>query len=247
MHSGAVRWSQGRLALVAFASTLPLAESDETLASGARASETAPIQPRESPPKERGPSPWLTGGVPALVAVASLFLSIYTLIVSNRPPDVTLSVPDRVRLAQGQDGAWLYLQPRFVSSGHTERVEVITGIRVLVTRGEEENPVAFIWSEQGEWAYDLETNSLSWTYVGDPAPLVVGPASPQLPIGLFTAPTASYWEAGDYRLTIVADRAIEQAPLSESFALHVSPEIVAQLDARRGEIFLTLPTEPLDD
>ncbi len=69
---------------------------------------------------------------PFAIAALSLALAIYGLVDARRAPRVLLSLPDRVRMAQGSDTGWLYLQPRFVSTGRNERVEVITDVRLLV-------------------------------------------------------------------------------------------------------------------
>lgn len=65
---------------------------------------------------------------------------------------------------------------------------------------------------------------LTRIFVADAAPLIVGPSSPQLPYCLFEGPPDWRWQAGSYRVTIVADRGPEVSPLRTSFAMTLPAE-----------------------
>lgn len=45
---------------------------------------------------------WLTVEAPVAISLFSLLLSVYTIVVSNREPDIWLSAPDVVRVAAGE-------------------------------------------------------------------------------------------------------------------------------------------------
>ncbi|HEU0115715.1 MAG TPA: hypothetical protein VFQ80_13605 [Thermomicrobiales bacterium] len=209
-------------------------------------SSAAAAPPAESATPVRRPNPfgrWLFDGAALIISAASFVLSSYAVFVAGQPPDVWLSAPAVARVAQGEDAAWLYLQPRFVDAGRNARVEVITAIRLEVAGGDAAVE-SFHWAEQGSWTYDHASRSLTWAYVGDPAPLVVSPSAPQLPICLFAGPAGSSWKAGPYRVTIVADRAVGGAPLRASFAMTIPPDAIAAVNAPRGGQFRDLPTQP---
>jgi hypothetical protein len=180
--------------------------------------------------------------IPVSVALVSLVLSLYTLLEARQAPTVVLTMPAVVRVSQGQDAAWLYLQPLFVNTGSNTRIEVISDLSVTVQPASGD-VAAFHLDELGAWEYDPETGYLNWTFVSDPAPLVVGPTAPQYPIGLFIAPPGWHWTAGDYQLTVTAARAVGGTPLRERVTLTLTGNQVAYLNANPGG-FLQIPTVP---
>lgn len=181
--------------------------------------------------------------IPVGVALVSLILSLYTLFEARQAPTVVLTMPAVVRLSQGPDAAWLYLQPLFVNTGSNNRVEVIADLKVMAQHDDGE-AVAFRLDELGTWEYDQETGFLNWAFASDPAPLVVGPTAPQYPIGLFIAPPGWHWQAGDYQLTVTASRAVGGTPLQGRVKLTLTEDHVAYLNANRGG-FLQMPTAPM--
>jgi hypothetical protein len=193
---------------------------------------TTPSQPRERQPREKSPPPlWLTAGAPVAISLVSLLLSVYTIIEANREPEIWLSPPGVVRIALGpQEQALIYAQPRFVSAAHNDRVAVIAGMEMLVTKPDGEL-ATFTWTEQGIWEYDPVSRGLTWFFQADAAPLVVGPSSPQLPICLFESPTGWRWQDGAYRLTIAATRGQGSHSLETTFGMMVSAETAEYLNA----------------
>lgn len=181
-------------------------------------------------PKNAARFVWSTF-LPVGVSLVSLVLAVYGLRVAREAPDIVMSMPDRVRIADGSTQAFLYVQPRFVNTGDNQRVEVIEGLSITVSQNDTGSPGLFNWEEQGNWTYDstAETNRLTWQYIADPAPLVVGPSDPQLPICLFMAPTGWFWTPGDYRVTVVANRTVKSDPLSDTFEFTVDQIAVGSL------------------
>ena len=205
--------------------------------------------PAAAPEDGRAPrSPvagWVATGGPLAVSALSLGLSVFALVEANRVPEVLLGVPASARVAQGATDAWLYLQPQLLSTGANQRVEVVTDLRLQVEPAGDGAPAAFRWDETGTWDYDEQNGVFNWAYVGDPAPLVVSPTSPQLPTVLFVGPEGWAWEPRSYQVTVIADRAVAGEPLRQAFALRLSEEVVAELNARRGQGFVAVRTERL--
>jgi hypothetical protein len=186
---------------------------------------------------------WLTAGAPLAISLISLALSFYTIFEASREQEIWLSAPDVVRVASGES-AWFYVQPRLVSAARNDRVAVITSLRLEVEEPGGETPVTFSWGEQGTWEYDTESRGLTWIYQADPAPLVVGPSSPQLPICLFEGPADWVWKAGDYRVTIVAGREQNPDALRTTFRVSLADSAVEHI-TMNPRTWVGVPTEAL--
>jgi hypothetical protein len=165
------------------------------------------------------------------IALVSLVLSVYGLIEANREPVIWLSAPDVVRVAAGER-AWFYVQPRLVSAARNDRVAVVSDLVLHVSGPEGGEPVRFTWDEQGTWQYDPAMQALTWIYLADPAPLVVGPSSPQLPICLFTGPSGWRWQEGTYWVTILAARGPDASPLQAEFTMVLPAESADLINAQ---------------
>jgi hypothetical protein len=187
----------------------------------------------------------VTNGIALAVAVASLIFSFYIWYDGHQPPEVALTLPDRVRVTQGVDLAWLYIQPRFVSTSSNDRVEVIESIEVSVapvlSNPSTRQAVTFDWGEQGQMTYSESSRTLSWQWVADPGPLVVSPGNPQNPTGLFYAPEGWFWEVGRYQVTIAASTTVSDRVITNSLQFELTQEEIDQLNAQPGDIFLTIP------
>jgi hypothetical protein len=157
--------------------------------------------------------------LPVGASLISLVLSLYSVASDREPPDVVMTMPDRVRIAQGADAAWLYLQPRFVNTGGNNRNEIISRLSIEIFLLPEGIPATMVWDEQGTWHYDAANSGITWQFVADPGPIVVGPNAPQFPIGLFIAPPGWLWQPGTYHVTVIADRTIDHTPLRSSLDL----------------------------
>jgi hypothetical protein len=165
----------------------------------------------------------LTAVAPLAISLLSLGLSIFSIFEATREPEIWLSAPDVVRVATGEE-AWFYVQPRLVSAARNDRVAVISGLRLDVAPPGGGAPIAFSWDEQGTWQYDTVSRGLTWIFVADAAPLVVSPSSPQLPYCLFLGPPGWQWQAGDYRVTIVAARGQDADALQTTFSMTLPAE-----------------------
>jgi hypothetical protein len=214
-----------------------------------------PISELASPGKPAINFSWITSGgvanvVTAVVAVSSAILSVYTFITTSRPPDISLIVPPVVRMTQGPESAWLYVQPGAVSERQSDRIEVITSLKLCVAPlNGGADPVKFFWTEQGKWQYDPdnETMRTNYVFVSDPAPIVVSPSRTQLPLGLFQAPTGWMWEPGTYRVAIVAYRAVADEPVQSTFKVDLPASIVEQANNKKGLVWFAVPTTPLPE
>lgn len=181
--------------------------------------------------------------VPLTAALLSLALSLASIYVATRQPDVVLITPDLVRLAGGhQTGAsYLYLQPAFVSTGNNDRIEVIRDMRISVQRDGGPPPVDMQWREQVRLVSGAAGAGLSYQHEADAVPLLISPKSAAAPLSLFQAPNGWFFEAGTYRFTLVADRVVVSDSLRASFTVVVGPEDLAVLDAVDPERFLAYP------
>lgn len=188
-------------------------------------------------------SAWLTAGAPIVISLISLALSFYSIFEATREQEIWLSAPDVVRVASGES-AWFYVQPRLVSAARNDRVAVITGLRLEVEAPDGGSPVTFTWGEQGTWEYDTESRGLTWIYQADPAPLVVGPSSPQLPICLFEGPAGWEWQPGEYQVSIVAGREQNPDALRTAFRFAL-PEAVVDQVTLNPRTWVGLPAEAI--
>jgi hypothetical protein len=182
--------------------------------------------------------------VPITASLVSLILSVTAIVVSTQQPDVTLVLPDQIRVAQGRwtGAAFVYFQPAFVSTGRNERVEVIRDmtLRVQPPAGAAAD---FAWTEQVRLVGGVQTDGLSYEYAGDAVPLLVSPRSASAPVGLFQAPAGFFFGAGTYTFTLSADRVVAAAPLAASFRVTLSADQIAFLEEPNTQRFLALPLE----
>lgn len=180
--------------------------------------------------------------VPLTAALLSLILSIASIVISMRQPEVILILPDQVRVAQGRasGSAFVYLQPAFVSTGQNDRVEVIRTMTLEVQAGTG-GAVSFTWDEQARLVGDPDTGILSYEYAADPVPLLVSPRNASAPLCLFDAPDGWFFAPGTYTFTLIADRVVTSAPIRASFTIDVSAEDIQFLDGPGAAKFLSFP------
>jgi hypothetical protein len=182
------------------------------------------------------------GWVPLAASLLSLILSIGSIVIATRDPTVLLILPDQVRFAQAtSDGyAYVYLQPTFVSTGNNDRVEVIRGMRLLVSDPSGAT-AELAWDEVGEFSFSSVDQALSYEYVGDAAPMLVAPDQAQNPLALFQGPPGWLLQAGTYQIELVADREVATAPLQKRFAVDLSEVQVQEIAEADGARFLAVP------
>lgn len=187
----------------------------------------------------------LSAWVSIITAVVSLAISLYTLIVTTYEPELLLIMPNQVRIAQGgNSGPYLYLQPTFVSTGLSERAEVIRWIQVEVARvdGTGET-IEFAWDEQGQWVNDPETMFFNWVFTADAGPFLVSARNAQHSMGLFIGPRDWRFEAGRYRITLTAERITVADPLVKSVEVELAEDEVEYINQSQGQQFLIFPVE----
>jgi hypothetical protein len=192
------------------------------------------------------PPALLTQWVALLAAMLSLGISSFTLVTTNREPDVRGLMPDQVRLVQGGSQApYLYVQPAFVRTGASQRAEIITDMTVRVEPLEGGRPSGawadFTWTEQGEWLYDPTVRETTWSYTSDDSPFVVSPEQAQVFTGVFTGPPEWRFVPGAYRLTLTAERMVGSEPVQLSGEVVVTQEQIDTLNAGAGMRFLGIP------
>jgi hypothetical protein len=222
---------------------------------------TGPLEPPDigasrTPPEDGAPeSRWSMRGrelfqrfvtlrwVPLTAALLSLPLSAAAILLSLQQPELVVILPDQVRVAQGRQSgaAYVYLQPAFVSTGSNERIEVIRDMLLQVS-GANGPATDFNWTQQLRLVNNPD-GGLSYEYVADAVPLLVGPRDAASPLSLFEAPPGWFFSPGEYTFTLVADRVVTGQPLSDEFRVTLSAENIAFLDQPGQEQFLTLPID----
>jgi hypothetical protein len=180
---------------------------------------------------------------------------------AHRTATLTLSLPSKVRLAQGKERAWLVVQPKLASPDISERPAIITTMYAVV---DEETAAAngqqnartkngqgtcecgatllLAWTEQGAWRV-TPGQEPSWNYVADPGFLIVGPTSPQQPISLFEVGQDWDWSGGHYCVTLVVVQQGDPEPITASFDIVVDADTVERLQTHRGTLFLLTQAE----
>ena len=182
--------------------------------------------------------------VPLTAALLSLVLSLTSIYVSTRQPEVLLILPDVVRLAGGRasGGSYAYLQPAFVSTGNNDRVEVVRDMTLMAQRDGAE-PVELRWVEQVKFVNAASGGGLDYQHEADAAPLLISPKTAAAPIGLFKAPGGWFFEPGTYRFTLEADRVVANEQMRASFSVTIRPEDAAILAETAPERFITYPLQ----
>jgi hypothetical protein len=182
--------------------------------------------------------------LPLLIAVISFATSTYTFFATNAAPDMALTMPAFVRVAQGPNlggGAIVYLQPSFANVGQSARVEVISGMTLRVQPASGGEPATFTWREIGRFVPDKTTGGLfrlNYEYVSDAQPLLVSQGNPQAPVATFIGPAAWYFTPGEYRITLIASRQVNTAPLQRTIQITLTPTDIVALNEKGGGTFL---------
>jgi hypothetical protein len=184
--------------------------------------------------------------VPLVAALVSLVLSIANIVIATREPHVLVILPDQIRVVQGENVgfAYVYLQPAFVSTGQNDRVEVIKTMVLRMVPDKGGQLAEFRWDEQAQLVYDQATKQLNYVYVADAVPLLVSPRSAHVPFSVFNGPPGWHFEAGTYRVTLVAFRVVASSPLEASFTFTLSVDNMEFLNRSRGKSFLAISITP---
>jgi hypothetical protein len=182
--------------------------------------------------------------VPLAASLLAIVLSLSSLWVSTREPEVLVILPDIVRLVGGRasGASYAYLQPAFVSTGVNDRVEVIRDMRLLARRADGGDPVELEWRQQVTLVTD-DQGVLSYRYLADAVPLLVAARSAAAPLSLFQGPQGWHLASGTYRFTLEADRFAVSEPLRASFDVTLGPDEMEILDAPGPERFLAFTVE----
>lgn len=177
--------------------------------------------------------------VPLAASAFAVILSVASIWVSTREPEVVVILPDVVRLVGGHatGSSYVYLQPAYVSTGVNDRIEVIADMTLVVQREDGSDRADLEWREQASLVTGPD-GALSYQYESDAVPLLVGPRSAATPLALFQAPPGWFFREGTYRFTLEADRVVSAAPLRTSFEVTLAAGDMAVLDATGPERFL---------
>jgi hypothetical protein len=182
--------------------------------------------------------------LPLLIAAISFAISTYTFFATNAAPDLALTMPAFVRVAQGPnlgDDALMYLQPSFATMGQSAHVGVITTMTRRAQPAFSGESVEFTWREIGHFIPGTPSGSLvrlNYEYVGDPQPLPVSQGNPQAPVATFVGPRGWYFALGAYKIPLIATRQVNTAPLQRTIQVTLTAADIATLNAIGGGTFL---------
>ena len=180
----------------------------------------------------REPPSWLGAWVPFVATFVSLWFSVSAYVEATRDPDVTLVMPDQVRIT-GTRFPDVYVQPAFLSTGNN-RVEVVRNMSMRLEPLSGGEPVRLEWVGQGTWEYDASFDALTYVPGADAAPMLVSPTSPQGPVAVFRNVEPDEWgvQPGDYRLVLSATREVVPTPLERTVLFTVTQEQADEIAAR---------------
>lgn len=181
-----------------------------------------------------------------LTALISFAVSMYTFVLTTRTPSVEVILPQRIRLAQGEESgyAYGYFQPTFVHSGPSQQAEVIRAMRLELTPAGGGETLAFEWRESGRLDYDPATGQSTYVYEGDATPLLLTRETAQSPLGVFYGPPGMLLMLGTWRGLLVAERTLNQTSLRAAFTLTLDEESIARLNESNGSVYLGFPITP---
>ncbi len=187
---------------------------------------------------------WLVVLIPTLISIAALVVAILGYLSVTEEPEVHMILPPVVRMSQGGAAPILYVQPRFVSTGRNSRIDVITDVSVRADPMNGGVGADFTWQEEGAWTFDPTAKELTYIYLADAGPLMVSPSNPQYPVGLFVGPADWKFQAGDYRITINATRAVGSDPLTGAFTVTFTADGISTINDSQGARFGEFQAKP---
>ncbi|WP_406492358.1 hypothetical protein OHB06_15705 [Streptomyces sp. NBC_01604] len=182
-----------------------------------------------------------------VAGVAALFLAAFNFFTIHREPDVDVSLPHIVRLGQGSEEVWVYLQPTVSTKRNTEKVELVNAVKLDIRHSDKNvSRPTFFWDESGTLRYDPKSHESNYHKLSDPVPFFVGTGKPQQPLLLFTA-TGWDFKPGRYEGTLTLERESESAPLTKSFCLTIEKEDISRIKSSSYWSFRNdLPTKKPD-
>ena len=188
----------------------------------------------------QGVQNWVRNWVPLAAALLSLILAIVSLVVATHDPGVVIILPSRVIMDDADLGADtpfrpanLYIQPNFVGTGNNNRIELVTSISLALQAVDGGPSATSEWNQQGRWDFTEGTidaagfsiPARAFVYLADAAPLLVSPNNAQQPLCVFPIPVGFEIKPDTkYRLTLTADRAVADKPLTAIGEFSVTKE-----------------------
>ena len=221
---------------------VPTAESAAEPSKSLYASESITAPPSTSSDDQRAPEvrprprfrvvqDWTT----TLVAVAALVISLLTWVQANSRPNVTAAMPNQFRIAQGQQGTWIYVQPTFLVDRKSDRTVTIDTMSLRLHRVDGRVPdPSLYWDESGQFTYDSATGGLNYQYLADPSPLIVTHDKSQAPLALFAADRYAL-SAGQWNGELIAQYA--DSPIVARFCIIIKPADLAFFESQGNDQF----------
>jgi hypothetical protein len=184
---------------------------------------------------------------PISIALASFALSIYTFVITSRPPALEVILPQQIRIAQGADFgyAYAYFAPTLANVGASERIEVVPAMRIELSAPSADG-ATMEWRQTGSLDYDPATQQANFNYVGDAAPLLLTRQTAASPLGVYFGPRDFYLTPGTWRGELIVDRTSNALPLRVPFTFALTQADIDTLEAGGGGSYLAFAVEPLN-
>ena len=180
---------------------------------------------------------WVTAGA----AIAALVLSVVTWRELKKEPATTVSLPKLVRLAEHSDGFTLTIQPTFTVLTRTDVTSVLSDVQLRVIPKNGVSP-SFRWVDVAEFSMDTQTRVPVWSYLADPAAIVITQDAPYAKHLRFVSDESL--PSGLWSMTLVAVRE-QQSSLERDFCVDLTSAAVKQMHESAGGDFILRNDRPV--
>ncbi|GAA2250296.1 hypothetical protein GCM10010430_36340 [Kitasatospora cystarginea] len=159
--------------------------------------------------------------VSLVAAISALILSLYNFVGLHSSPDVSVTMPNMIRLLSLANQAVIIAQPVISVSNETENTETVTGLVLHLRREGSTAPqgqVDFLWYADGHWQSDVATQKSFWVEDEDAGAFLLAKDKPWTKIMSFRADGWSFLP-GRYDATLTVNRATTSVPLEVRWCL----------------------------
>jgi hypothetical protein len=175
--------------------------------------------------------PWIA----SLTALAALVISTIVLVRQSGYPEIIVTLPPRIRVEIDDSTSnpnLMFIQPTFSVVEKTDRVGLVSSMRVELKKRGGPEELRLQWDETGEWRLNPEGRGTTYEFMADPTPLVITQEAPRSPQALFQ--TNGKYTAGTWDAMLIVNRAADQPDLKIPFCLIMQEELVNRMNERLG-------------
>ncbi len=168
--------------------------------------------------------------------------------ITVRKPQITLTLPSKVRLELAPKHTCFYIQPTLSIGNLTSRADVITNMWLEVRpvhakagghRGfPKEQRIEFFWQFISKFTFNKELkDEVFENNISENIPLPVTYSQPQAPMACFVRlKSDKWWQAGaSYYLTLYAQSALQKKPLQATIKVELKEDKIRELEDHRSD------------